>query len=83
MIRLPGHKSEPGKLRAALFALLVHAAFLALLVFGLNWKNDVPEAMSVDLWAELPRQSVKPAQSVEKVTSKPEPVKVKPQPQPQ
>ncbi|MBV6389067.1 MAG: hypothetical protein JNIBNLAF_00663 [Nitrosomonas europaea] len=79
MVRLPGDNSEPGKLRAALFALLVHAAFLALLVFGLNWKNEVSEMMSVDLWAELPRHPVEPPSSAAKVI--PEPVKVKPQPQ--
>ncbi|MCE7916507.1 MAG: TonB family protein [Nitrosomonas sp. PRO5] len=79
MVRLPGDNSEPGKLRAALFALLVHAAFLALLVFGLNWKNEVSETMSVDLWAELPRRPVEPPSSAAKVI--PEPVKVKPQPQ--
>lgn len=81
MVRLPGDNSEPGKLRAALFALLVHAAFLALLVFGLNWKNEVSETMSVDLWAELPRHPVEPPSSAAKVI--PEPVRVKPQPQQQ
>lgn len=81
MVRLPGDNSEPGKLRAALFALLVHAAFLILLVFGLNWKNEVSETMSVDLWAELPRRPVESAPSVAKAIPKPEPVKVKPQPQ--
>lgn len=81
MIRLSGNKNEPGKLRAALFALLVHAAFFALLVFGLSWKNKAPEALSVDLWADLPRQSVKSAPSAGKVLPKPEPVKIKPQPQ--
>lgn len=86
MIRL-GHKSEPGKLRAALFALLVHAAFFALLIFGLNWKNEAPEAMSVDLWAELPQPPIKTAPPVMKMTPKPEPTKphsqVQQEPQPQ
>lgn len=83
MIRLSGNKSEPGKLRAALFALLVHVVFLALLVFGLNWKNEAPEALSVDLWADLPRQSVKSSPSPEKIVPKSEVTKIKPQPQPQ
>lgn len=89
MVRLPGDNSEPGKVRSALFALLIHIIFLALLVFGLNWKNEAPEAMSVDLWADLPRHSAKPLPPVEKATPKPEPVKTQPQqraqqkPQPQ
>ena len=83
MVRLPGNKSEPGKLRAAFFALLVHVVFLALLVFGLNWKNEAPEALSVDLWADLPSHPIKPAAPVAKTTSQPKPVKPQPQPQPQ
>ncbi|ABI58572.1 cell envelope integrity protein TolA [Nitrosomonas eutropha] len=81
MVRLPGNKNEPGKLRAALFALLVHAAFLALLVFGLNWKNEAPEAMSVDLWADLPQRPIKPVSPVAQVTSQPEPAKPQSRPQ--
>lgn len=81
MVRLPGDNSEPGKLRAALFALLVHAAFLALLVFGLNWKNEVSETVSVDLWSDLPRHPADPPSSSARATPKPEPIKVKPQPQ--
>ncbi|SFU67429.1 Cell division and transport-associated protein TolA [Nitrosomonas eutropha] len=81
MVRLPRNKSEPGKLRAALFALLVHAAFLALLVFGLNWKNEAPEAMSVDLWADLPQRPIKPVPPIAKVTSQPQPAKPQSRPQ--
>ena len=90
MVQLPGDNSEPGKVRSALLALLVHIVFLALLVFGLNWKNETPEAMSVDLWADLPQRSAKPLPAVEKIPPKPEPIKQpqqprsqqKPQPQP-
>ncbi len=45
---------EPGMLPAGALALLVHVAFLALMVFGLNWKSYPPQGMTVDLWESLP-----------------------------
>ncbi len=45
--------TEPGLLRAGVLALLVHIAFIALMVFGLNWKAQEPEGMVVELWQDL------------------------------
>lgn len=45
---------EPGLLPAGVLALLVHAAFLAFLIFGFNWRTAPPEGMVVDLWSSLP-----------------------------
>jgi colicin import membrane protein len=81
MTRQSGGDIEPGKLRAALLSLLIHAAFLVLLVFGLNWKNEIPETVMVDLWSDMP-QPIKPLPPVEKVTPKSEPVKAKSEPRP-
>lgn len=53
-------RAEPGKLRSALFAFLVHVLFLVVLVFSLDWKSETPEAMTVDLWADLPNQAPPP-----------------------
>ena len=36
MVQLPKYNSEPGKVRAALLALLVHVLLLVILVFGFN-----------------------------------------------
>lgn len=81
-------QAEPGKVRAALFSLLIHLVFLGLLIFGLNWKNKVPEATVVELWqnfAEIepvkPVQPTKPTPPVQPVAQKPEP-KVEPKPEP-
>lgn len=74
---------EPGKLRAALFSCLLHIAFLILLVFGFNWKSDVPEAMQVELWSELPQaqpQPVKPEPLTRPVAPRPAPEPAKPSP---
>lgn len=59
---------EPYKLPAGVLALVVHGAFFALLYFGVNWHNEQPQGMVVDIWDGLPAPQV-------------EPVKVEPQPQ--
>lgn len=45
---------EPGRLRAGVLAVLVHIAFFAFMIFGLNWKTFPPEGMAVELWSSLP-----------------------------
>ncbi len=51
---------EPYKLPAGVLALAVHAAFFALLYFGVNWHNDQPQGMEVDIWSDLPSPQVEP-----------------------
>ena len=46
--------SEPGRLPAGVLAVLVHLAFLALLVFGVSWQTKPPAPVSVDLWSSVP-----------------------------
>jgi len=46
--------SDPYKLPAGLLALVVHGAFFALLYFGVNWHNDQPQGMEVEIWSALP-----------------------------
>jgi colicin import membrane protein len=50
---------EPGKFLAGVLALLIHAAFVVFMFFGLNWKSQAPKGMVVDLWHDLP-QPVQP-----------------------
>lgn len=86
MVQLPQHNSEPGKVRAAVLAVLVHVVLLVILVFGLNWKNEVSEAISVDLWTELPASAPStPVPAVTKKTSPPSKTEkvVQPEPEPQ
>jgi colicin import membrane protein len=45
---------EPYKLPAGLLALMVHAAFFALLYFGFSWQAETPATLSVELWQSLP-----------------------------
>lgn len=69
-----------------MLAVLVHLAFVVLLVFGVSWQNREPPGVEVELWAALPDN--KPAKPVPpppvpKPEPKPEPVKPKPEPKPE
>ena len=56
---------EPGKIWAGLLSLFVHLLFLGVMVFGLSWQTRQPEAVSVDLWSNLPsRPGIQPAREV-------------------
>jgi len=52
---------EPGRVTSGVLAVIVHALFVVILVFGIRWQQRVPEPMVVELWRDIP-------------TSKPEPV---------
>lgn len=51
---------EPHKLPAAILAVAVHAAFFALLYFGIAWQSQPGATMSVELWQSLPEESAAP-----------------------
>lgn len=77
---------EPGLIRSAALALLVHIVF-GFMVFGLNWRNDPNESMVVDLWRDMPQQPIKPQPVIkEPIKELPKPIPpaqepVKPQPE--
>ena len=52
--------SEPYKLPAGLLALVVHGVFFAVLYFGVNWHNDQPQGMEVEIWSALPVPQAEP-----------------------
>jgi colicin import membrane protein len=53
-------RPEPGKLPAALLALIVHAGFFAVIVFGVTWQVRHPEPVMAELWDKLPSISREP-----------------------
>jgi len=77
--------SEPRILLAGVLAVLVHLAFIALLIFGLNWKDHPPEGMMVEIWTELPKPIQEPVktQPPQKQQTKPAPEPVKPKSEPE
>ncbi|MEO7741590.1 MAG: cell envelope integrity protein TolA [Usitatibacter sp.] len=47
-------------MRAVFLALVVHAVFFALIVFGVNWQSAPPAPVEVELWANLPKVPAPP-----------------------
>ena len=75
---------QPGSVRAVFLALVVHAVFFSLIVFGVTWQSAPPAPVEVELWDKLPKaplpEAVKPA---EPPPPEPEPAKpVEPPPPP-
>ena len=51
-------RREPGRLPAAVLAVIFHAAFFALIVFGVSWQVKVATPVSAELWSSLPALKV-------------------------
>ncbi len=47
-------RRQPGKLPAALLALLVHGGFFVVLVLGVSWQIKQPIPTTAELWTSLP-----------------------------
>ncbi len=85
------YETPNDKAISSALALVIHGLFLALLIFGVNWKKPEPTAMVAELWSQLPPLSSPKAEppplqpKVEpeppKVEAKPIP-KIEPKPQP-
>ena len=73
-------RSEPGRLPAALLAIIVHSAFFALIVFGVSWQVKQPEPSFAELWDKLPPIQNTPALPTPEPTPPPPPEVVKPDP---
>jgi colicin import membrane protein len=84
--RAPGPPSsqekprQPGRIRAVFLAVVVHAAFLGLIVFGVTWQSRPETPVQAELWAKLP--PMPKARVAEAEQAKPEPPKPEP-PKPQ
>jgi len=73
------------RFQSGVLAVLVHAAFFALLIFGITWQAKEPAGVVVDLWSNLPAppETQPVVNPVEPPPPAPEPVKkVAPKPAP-
>ncbi len=59
---------QPGRIRAVFLAVVVHAAFFALIVFGVTWQSRPEAPVTAELWDELP-----PARAAKTPEPRPEP----------
>lgn len=79
-------RTEPGKIPAALLAIIVHSGFFVLLVFGVSWQVKMPDAAMAELWDKLPPMRnvievpvpLTPAPEPEPEVVKPEPPRIEP-----
>ena len=73
--RAPDKPRQPGRFPAVFLALAVHAAFFALIIFGITWQSQPSSPVQAELWDKLPPAKMK--------TPQPEPPKPEPaQPEP-
>ena len=86
MKRAPGPPSaqekprQPGRIRAVFLAVVVHAAFFGLIIFGVTWQSRPEAPVQAELWSKLP--PAPKAKAVEPEPPKPEPARPEP-PQPE
>jgi colicin import membrane protein len=74
---------QPAKIRSALLALGVHAAFFSLIFFGVSWQSRPTPPVQAELWSQLPPgKPVEPRAEPPPAQTPPEPEKVEPRPEP-
>ena len=76
-------RRQPGRIRAFILAVSVHAVFFALIVFGITWQSSPTAPIVAEIWDKLPPiKSTPPAPEPEPPKPPPEPPKpeVKPEP---
>ena len=71
----PRAAPQPGGIRAVFLAVVVHAAFFALIVFGVSWQSRPPQPVQVELWDKLPIAPPKFEAPAIRPAPEPEPVK--------
>ena len=70
-------RHDPGKLPAAILAVVVHLAFFTLIVFGVTWQVKNPLPLSAEIWDSLP-----PVRNAEPVPQPEPPPPPPPEPEP-
>ena len=79
------NRRQPGRIRAFILAVIVHAAFFALIVFGVTWQSSPTAPLVAEIWESLPPVKSTPAPKPEPPKPEPEPPKPeppKPEPEP-
>ncbi len=71
-------RQEQGKLPAILLAILVHAGFVALIVFGVSWQVKTPAPLMAEVWSQLPAISAPKPPPVNEVEPAPLPIRATP-----
>jgi colicin import membrane protein len=75
---------QPGRVRAVVLAILVHALFFSVIVFGVTWQSRPTPPVEAELWDKLPPARTSEAPKAEPPKAeppKPEPPKPEPKPE--
>lgn len=70
---------QPGGIRAVFLAVFVHAAFFALIVFGVTWQSSPTPPVEAEIWDKLPPVRA-PEKKSDPPREPPKPQAVKPEP---
>ncbi len=71
-------RAQPGRIRAFVLAIVVHAAFFALIVFGVTWQSRPAPPVQAELWDKLPPTKAETKAAPKAVEPPPEPPKPEP-----
>ena len=74
--------APPGLGRGITLALLVHAALIVALAFGVNWHSSEPAGIEAELWAAVPQAAAPKVEAPPKVEQPPPKPKPEPAPPP-
>jgi colicin import membrane protein len=82
----PEKPPQPGRIRAVFLAVMVHAAFFALIVFGVAWQSRPDVPVIAELWDKLPpapvAKTIEPVPKAEPRVESPKPEPEPPKPEP-
>jgi colicin import membrane protein len=76
----PPQRRHPGRIRAIALAVIVHALFFAVIVFGVSWQSSPTPPVEAELWDKLPPAKNAAAPRVEPAKPQPKPEPPKPEP---
>jgi colicin import membrane protein len=76
-------RRQPGRIRAFILAVAVHAAFFALIVFGVTWQSSPTAPLVAELWDKLPPVARPEPPKPEPPKPEPEPPKPEPEKKPE
>ena len=69
-------RAQPGRVRAVILAIIVHALFFGFIIVGVTWQSSPTPPIQAELWDKLPPVAAKPPPEPE--PPKPEPPKPEP-----
>ena len=69
-------RAQPGRVRAVILALVVHALFFGFIIVGVTWQSSPTPPVEAEIWDKLPPVAAKPPPEPE--PPKPEPAKPEP-----